>query len=72
MRPDLEPGTAKSVARVKEMSLQKMIKELQMLHVGDPDYQEQDFLDDMKYRCERSGIDWDEEKAMKLLKKKPE
>jgi hypothetical protein len=66
-RTDLEM-TKKPVATLSaEQKVMKAIKELKMLHVGDPDYQEQDFLDDLKFRCDKAGISWDENLVMRLM-----
>lgn len=66
-RTDLEM-TKKPVATLSaEQKVMKAIKELKMLHVGDPDYQEQDFLDDLKFRCDKAGISWDENLVMRLV-----
>ncbi len=44
-----------------------MIKEIRMLHVGDAGYEESDLIEDLKYKCERQGIEWDEKLVCKLL-----
>ena len=58
-KPPAEPS--------KEQRLLKMIKDLQMLHVGDPDYQESDLIDDLKFRCQKAGLNWDESMVSLLL-----
>jgi hypothetical protein len=62
-----ETSRAKGLALSKEQKILRMIKQLQTLHVGDSSYQEADMIDDLKYRCSRDGITWDDELIDKLL-----
>jgi hypothetical protein len=66
-RPDREMTRKQAVSLSTEQRLIKAIKELRTLHVGDASYQESDLLDDLKFRCGRDGIAWDEEMAQRLL-----
>ena len=67
-RPDPQIVKHQAAALSKEQKLLKMIKELRLLHVGDPDYQQSDLLDDLKFRCKKAGLEWDEEMIQFLLK----
>src|SRR5262249_35173778 len=64
-----DPLVAKQQAATltKEQRLLKMIKELHLLHVGDPDYQQSDLIDDLKFRCKRAGLEWDDGMIQQLL-----
>lgn len=64
---DTQVTKSQAVVPTKEQQLLKTIRELRMLHVGDPDYQEQDLLDDLKFRCDKASISWDENLARMLL-----
>jgi hypothetical protein len=70
LRPDPQLTKSQAAALSKEQRFIKMIKELTMLHVGDPGYSEQDLIDDLKFRCERDQIGWDEERVRELLSRK--
>jgi hypothetical protein len=67
-RPDPQIVKQQAAALSKEQKLLKMIKELRLLHVGDPDYQQSDLIDDLKFRCKKAGLEWDEEMIQLLLK----
>jgi hypothetical protein len=67
-RPDPQIVKHQATALSKEQRLLKMIKELRLLHVGDPDYQPSDLMDDLKFRCKKAGLEWDEEMVQFLLK----
>lgn len=49
------------------LSLKAHIDQLRQLHDGDAGYQLNDLLDDLKFRCGREKIDWDEELVNWLL-----
>lgn len=66
-KPDPELTRKQASALSTEQRLMKTIKELRMLHIGEFDYQETDLIDDLKFRCERAGIAWDEEMVQRLL-----
>jgi hypothetical protein len=66
-RSDSEMPKRQIATLSAEQKVMKAIKELRMLHVGDPDYQESDLIDDLKYRCEREGIAWDENQVRALM-----
>ena len=65
--PDRKLAKTQAAGLSKEQRLKKMIREIRHLHVGDPGYQETDLIDDLKYKCEREPIEWDEELVNKLL-----
>jgi hypothetical protein len=69
-RPNAELTKSQAASLSKEQRFLKMIKELQQLHIGDAGYQEQDLREDLKYKCERNKIAWDEELVNKLLSSK--
>jgi hypothetical protein len=71
-RLDSQLTKSQATALSKEQRILKMIKELTLLHVGDPDYSEQDLIDDLKFRCERDQISWNEEMVKNLLSRKQE
>jgi hypothetical protein len=69
-RPNPDLTKSQAIALNREQKLIKMIKELSQLHTGDASYQEQDLKNDLKHKCERSGIRWDENLIDQLLKVK--
>jgi hypothetical protein len=62
-----------AVARCKHprltnaVQLEEQFNHLRQLHSGDAGYQQADLLDDLKFRCEREKITWDEELINRLL-----
>jgi hypothetical protein len=68
LRADPQLARQQAAALSKEQQLLKMIKELNLLHVGDPDYQQSDLIDDLKFRCKRASLEWDEAMIARLLK----
>jgi len=66
-RQDSRPVKSQAESPSKEQRLSKMIRELQLLHVGDPDYRESDLIDDLRFRCDKAGLSWDEGMIQALL-----
>jgi hypothetical protein len=66
-QPNRELMKSQAKALSKETQLLKMKKELQQLHTGDPSYTKKELTDDLRFRCERSGIEWDENLVNKIL-----
>jgi hypothetical protein len=58
---------AKTTTQSREGRIRRMIRELRSLHTGDPGYQESDLIEDIKYRCQREQIEWDEALIAELL-----
>ncbi|MFP5264486.1 MAG: hypothetical protein ACLGJB_21580 [Blastocatellia bacterium] len=49
------------------LKLLEYIEHLRLVHKGDAGYQVSDLIDDLKFRCERDSLDWDEELVARLL-----
>jgi hypothetical protein len=49
------------------LKLLEYIEHLRLLHEGDAGYQVSDLIDDLRFRCERDSLDWDEEIVTRLL-----
>jgi hypothetical protein len=69
-RPDLQSNKSPVASLTKEQRLLKMIKELRALHVGDPGYEKKDLIDDLKYKCDRDGLGWDEALINQVLERR--
>jgi hypothetical protein len=54
----------------KEQRFRKMIKELSLLHTGDQEYGRKDLIEDLRYRCSREELAWDEEIVNRILDEK--
>ena len=65
--PSRKPVKNQASSLSNEQRIKKIIREIRMLHVGDSSYNESDLIDDLKYRCGREHIEWDEELINKLL-----
>ena len=66
-KADRQLTKSQAASLTKEQKLLKMIKEIRQLHVGDAGYEQADLIEDLKYKCERQGIEWDEELVNRLL-----
>ena len=66
-KADRQLTKSQAAQLTKEQKLVKMIKEISTLHVGDSGYSEDDLIEDLKYKCERANIEWDEQLVSSLL-----
>ena len=66
-KADRQLTKSQAASLTKEQKLVKMIKDLQRLHTGDSGYEQSDLIEDLKYKCERQGIELDDELVNKLL-----
>jgi hypothetical protein len=49
------------------LKLLEYIEHLRLLHKGDAGYDVSDLIDDLRFRCQRDSLDWDEELVARLL-----
>src|SRR5262249_55261566 len=67
-RPDRELTKQQASKISNEQRLRKLLHEIRQLHVGDAAYGQSELLEDLRYRCEREGIAWDEDLVNKLIR----
>jgi hypothetical protein len=65
--PDRELVKQQAAVLSQEQKLRKMIKDIQLLHVGDAGYKDSDLIEDLKFKCERNHIAWNAELVDKLI-----
>ena len=54
-------GHGKSGRAALKKKYERWTGEIRQLHVGDRDYKTSDLVYDLKRRCEREGVDWDDD-----------
>jgi hypothetical protein len=60
-------GAGKAGRAALRKKYERWIGEIRELHVGDRDYKTSDLIDDLKWRCSRDGVTWDDDVVNELL-----